>query len=260
MRRLHLLELEDQAWCPKPIRDGATDFLEFTQNLGGPYDVIVEKLKRALASRNTNQVLDLCSGGAGPWPRLLKSLDAADTKVEVELTDLHPNAEAFARTEAAHPGRIRGRRTPVDATALPPGDARGFRTLFNGFHHFPPELGRRILADAVRQNAGIAVFEAVQRSVPQMIGIVFAALSAFFVTPFIRPFRWSRLLLTYVVPLIPFVILFDGLVSCLRVYSPEELRELVSGVDGQAAYDWDIGKVKSLGPSEITYLIGTPKA
>jgi hypothetical protein len=35
-------------------------------------------------------------------------------------------------------------------------------------------------------------------------------------TPWIRPFRWSRLLWTYVVPIIPAVLLFDGIVSCLR--------------------------------------------
>ena len=32
-------------------------------------------------------------------------------------------------------------------------------------------------------------------------------------TPFVRPFRWSRLLFTYVIPLIPLLVLFDGTVS-----------------------------------------------
>ena len=78
------------------------------------------------------------------------------------------------------------------------------------------------------------------------------------VTPFIRPFRWSRLLLTYLIPLVPMVTLFDGLVSCLRTYSVEELRDLTARLDTND-YHWDIGTVKSkMAAIPITYLIGVP--
>jgi len=78
------------------------------------------------------------------------------------------------------------------------------------------------------------------------------------VTPFIRPFRWSRLLWTYLIPLVPMVTLFDGLVSCLRTYSIEELRDLAARLDAND-YLWDIGTVKSTSsPIPITYLIGVP--
>ena len=77
-------------------------------------------------------------------------------------------------------------------------------------------------------------------------------------TPFIRPFRWSRLLWTYLVPLVPFAVLFDGLVSCLRTYRVEELRDLTARLEAND-YDWDIGTVKNTaGPIPITYLIGVP--
>src|SRR5450759_4223616 len=49
------------------------------------------------------------------------------------------------------------------------------------------------------------------------IGLMFAwALMPFVCTPWIRPFRWSRLLWTYLIPIIPLVFLFDGVVSCHR--------------------------------------------
>ena len=55
-----------------------------------------------------------------------------------------------------------------------------------------------------------------------------------------------------------FLMLFDGLVSCLRTYSVEELRDLAARLDAND-YDWDIGTVKSMaGPIPITYLIGMP--
>ena len=46
------------------------------------------------------------------------------------------------------------------------------------------------------------------------------------VTPLIRPLRWSRLLWTYLIPLVPVITLFEGLVSCLRTYSVQELHDL----------------------------------
>ena len=79
-------------------------------------------------------------------------------------------------------------------------------------------------------------------------------------TPFIRPFRWSRLFWTYLIPVVPLVSLFDGLVSCLRTYSVAELRELVDGLEAEN-YQWDFGELKSkANPIPVTYLMGVPIA
>ena len=76
--------------------------------------------------------------------------------------------------------------------------------------------------------------------------------------PFVRPFRWSRLLWTYLIPLVPFVLLFDGIVSCIRTYSPAELGELLEGLSANE-YQWDIGEERQGPlPVTITYLIGLP--
>src|SRR5439155_21664731 len=119
----------------------------------------------------------------------------------------------------------------VDATSGPPA-LSGFRTLFSSFHHFRPEEARRILADAVRQRQGIGVFEATQRSAPAMLAMLLTPLFVLLATPFIRPFRLSRLFWTYLLPVVPIVALFDGVVSCLRTYTPTELRALVAEVPG----------------------------
>lgn len=77
-------------------------------------------------------------------------------------------------------------------------------------------------------------------------------------TPFIRPFRWARLLFTYPIPLVPLTCFWDGFVSQLRAYTPDELRDLAAGL-GDVGYQWDAGKVKLDGsPAHLTYLIGRP--
>ena len=83
------------------------------------------------------------------------------------------------------------------------------------------------------------------------------ALLSFVVTPLIRPFRWSRLLWTYVIPIIPLVLLFDGVVSCLRTYRPQELREIIEKLTA-SDYQWEVGEHSRVrGQMPITYLIGS---
>jgi hypothetical protein len=48
----------------------------------------------------------------------------------------------------------------------------------------------------------------------------------------------------------------DVIVSCLRVYSGPELRDLTAGL---GRYQWDIGTVRGKGiPIPLSYLIGVP--
>jgi hypothetical protein len=139
-----------------------------------------------------------------------------------------------------------------------PSELKGFRTMFTSFHHFSPEEARAILQNAVDAGEGIGIFEITRRA-PLTLGLMFAwALMPFVYTPWIRPFRWSRLLWTYLVPIIPLVFLFDGVVSCLRTYRPQELREIVDKLTA-GEYQWEIGEHSS-GRVPITYLIGYARA
>jgi hypothetical protein len=143
-----------------------------------------------------------------------------------------------------------------------PDDLAGLRTLFNAFHHFPPEQARSILQDAVDNGRGIAVFESVERSVPFIVVAAFLIMPMIWLsTPFIRPVSLGRLVLTYLIPVLPPAIWFDGLVSALRIYDPAELQALVEGVRGAERFEWRIGRHSlSKAQAGVTYLIGVPKA
>ena len=60
--------------------------------------------------------------------------------------------------------------------------------------------------------------------------------------PFAKPFRLSRLLATYLVPLIPALVAWDGTVSALRAYAPEELLEIARSVAGAERYELRAGR------------------
>jgi hypothetical protein len=68
-----------------------------------------------------------------------------------------------------------------------------------------------------------------------MLGLFTASL---FAVPFVRPWTASRLLLTYAIPAIPMLFAWDGTVSGLRAYTPEELLALAQVVKGSEGYVW----------------------
>jgi hypothetical protein len=241
--RLHLVELHDLPACPPSLREALTDFLAFSLNLSRAYEPAGPLLRRAVSGTRARRVVDLCSGAGGPWSWLARHIG-----VPVLLTDLYPHR--------SDPQSLPIHAEPVDARAVPP-ELDGFRTLFTSFHHFRPAEARAILADAVARGQGIAVFEVVRRAPWELLVVALTWIGVLLAEPFIRPWRWSRLLWTYLPPVLPLVGTFDGVVSCLRAYSTGELQDLVQGLD---TYEWQIGDMRGgWSPLRGTYLIGVPK-
>ena len=60
-------EFHDQKWFPKYLRDGVTDALQFILSLAGIYRPIVPLLNKAVEATRAKRIVDLCSGGGGPW-------------------------------------------------------------------------------------------------------------------------------------------------------------------------------------------------
>jgi hypothetical protein len=254
MRRRHLFELEDQPWFPNRVRDYATDFLHFAETRFKLHRAGIPVLAAALRTTGSMHIVDLCSGGGGSIPEVLDGLEEAGLRVGATLTDWYPNIQAFERA-AADP-RITFEREPVDARQVP-SRLSGLRTIFNGFHHFRPEDATAVLRSAAEAGQPIAIFEISRRTPRTIIALPLVPIVVMLATPLIRPFRWDRLLWTYLVPLVPLTCLWDGFVSQLRAYTTAELEAL--GADADARASWYAGQVP-IGtiPGTLTYLLGYP--
>ncbi len=257
MNRVHLFELEDFSWFPAVLRDGGTAYLEFAIRVSGHGKALVPPLAAALRATGHTQLVDLCSGGGGPVRIVVDALRDAGVEVTALLTDRYPNPRAFAHAAQGAEGRVAGHPASVDATAVP-AELRGFRTLFNAFHHFRPAQARAILADAQRAGQPIAIFEVVSREPAMLLALCLTPLLVTLSLPAWRPFRWPWVLFTWVLPLMQPFILWDGLVSWLRIYSVPELQALVAGLDAPG-WTWEIGTLPLPGaPAHATYLVGRP--
>lgn len=264
MRRIQLFEFEDFERVPSAIRDGGTDLLDFGFDRLGFYDAVAPKLIALLDETRATRVIDLCSGGGGGTLQMRRAVRESGNEVEFVLSDLHPNQAGIARVAALGDPLTRYRAEPVDAMTAG-GELDGVRTMSSALHHFPPDTVRTLIAATVARREPLAFFDvaaspAVRRMpapfVPLLFGVNASLLlvASLLGTPFVRPFRPSRLLLTYLLPLIPLLVAWDGTVSARRAYSPDELLELARSVPGADAYRWDAG----IGGNAL-YLTGVPR-
>jgi len=258
VRRLHLFEILDQPWCPKVVRDGATDFLEHITSFADIYAPVRPLLLGAIWRSGSRNVVDLCSGGGGPWlsPAWSAARTNGESPLTVWLTDKFPSAALGPRLNKSD-NSLRAVSEPVDATAVP-SPLHGFRTIFASFHHFSDDAAVRLLQDAVSKGEGIASAEVTSRTLKSLAIVVLVPFACLLMTPFMRPFILSRLLFTYLIPLIPFTLLWDGVVSCARTRTPAELKELTLGL---SQFSWTSGYAQSSRfRLPVVYLVGTPVA
>jgi hypothetical protein len=250
MQRVHLLELEDQPWFPKVVRDGGTDVLDLVFAALGFYRALVPELVALMEATGQRRLVDLCSGGGGGALQMVRMLhEAGHDDVELVLTDRYPSATAAARVRALDRPTVRFHPEPVDAFAAHAGLPAGIRTMYSALHHFRPEGVQRLVQAAVDDGVPLAFFDVAAPpmlrkvpgplvsllAVPNMVGLTAVALAT---VPLVRPPSATRLLLTYVLPAIPLLFAWDGMVSGLRAYTPEELEALARGVRGSEGYTW----------------------
>lgn len=256
MARIHLFEFEDQSWLPSFIRNYMTDFLQFLSNKTPMYKGIVPIIQKGLRETSTSQIIDLGSGGGGGLIWLNKELTKDIPHLKILLTNYFPNIPAFEHTQkqASNFEFIKAR---VDARNVPE-NLNGLRTQFLSLHHFKPKDAQQILQNAVDSNSSIAIFEGQERSFQSILAMIFSPITVLLTTPFIKPFHIGRIIFTYLIPIVPILILWDGVVSSLRTYSVDEMNALVANLNNTANFNWEIGRVKS-GPTKILYLLGTKK-
>ena len=219
-----------------------------------PADMASNLLVSALDELDTRtdthlSVVDFCSGGGGPTPTIEQLVNAkrkasARPPIPFVLSDIHPHLDEWIKA-CSHSANLSFVPQPVDATNPPPAvisqssppatgrespfhsDTRVFRLYCLAFHHFNDIMARKVLRSTMETSDGFAIIELQDRRLSSLI-----LMMADFFLIFVVSLLWFwkdplMLLLTYVIPIMPFIMSFDGAVSSLRTRTFQEVLALM---------------------------------
>jgi hypothetical protein len=112
-------------------------------------------------------------------------------------------------------------------------DTRVFRLYCLSFHHFDDELAKKVLKSTMETADGFAIIELQDRKMGSLC-LIFGHIAYMLASTVFYFWRDPlQLFFTYIVPVLPAVVTFDGLVSCLRVRTFSEVMNLLKGSDGE---------------------------
>jgi hypothetical protein len=247
---MHLFEFNDQPWLPSIFRNALTAYLNVAYRSTPFGGMFAQRVAALLTLTGSNKIVDLCSGSGGPIAIVYEQLKSNGGEPHITMTDLFPNT-------GARGGPIDYWPQSVDVRNVPP-QLTGMRTMFASFHHFKAKDATLILRNAFDQRCTIAVFEVTARTPVGILGAILIPFGVLLMTPRIRPLSLFQVVFTYLIPILPVMIFWDGLISQIRTYSPDEMRAMTKGM-AAPDYEWECGTMKVPGtPLSVPYLTGMP--
>ncbi|KAK8170921.1 hypothetical protein BKA80DRAFT_339011 [Phyllosticta citrichinensis] len=276
---MRLFEIADQSICPPVVRRccqniGASEWLHrlpFIQQKS-PAELAAAVILEALddfadPDESGLTVVDFCSGSGGPVPIIEKIVNRRRKErrlspVSFLMTDLSPHVGAW-ETASAKSSHLSFVPDAVDATHPPSSVINAFaspeelssnagpkRYVFRlyclCFHHFSDPMARKVLASTLDTADGFAILELQDRRLASFVLMLLDFFFIFLMTPIWFGASPMHLLFTYIFPVVPFIMAFDGIVSSLRTRTFGEIIQLIDGIQGDCEMDKEISKTSLL--------------
>jgi len=257
--RVQAFEFNERPETPGFVRDAITEVLGMVWRLFRIRDPLGPVFSDFCRRAGCRRVLDLASGSGEPASLLAEGLiRQGDDSVSLVLSDLYPKPGPMERVAARYPGRMEIWRQPVDAADVPDEIPCDGCTIVGAFHHFPPALATRILADCVRKRRPVFIVDVPRGAVPWFL-LLFPVpgVPALLLNPLLsREDRLGKAVFTYLVPAIPVLGAWDFLVSASRFYSEGEYRAMAE--QAGSGFRWEYREVKSLPGARLAVFSGLP--
>ncbi|KAF2169802.1 hypothetical protein M409DRAFT_64807 [Zasmidium cellare ATCC 36951] len=225
-------------------------------------------------SSSTWTVVDVGSGTGGPLPIIDRLVNHGRTElgqnpIQFLLSDLHPHLDSWMRhasrseTLSFVPQAVDARNPPFSVISsttegdkeaaylegLESNGTKVFRLFASTFHHFDDETARRVLKSSLETSDGFAVVELQERTIFSLVMVLLENWLLLLMAVF---WFWNdpvHLFFTYCVPVLPVTQCLDGLVTCLRIRSFDEVLRLLP-----KQYEYSRDKIETEKDGEVVEL------
>ena len=231
-------------------------FIDFCAGAGGPTPYIEQEVNSTF--EQARQDRKQLNGQLGQNGHAISDGEDGNTGVDFILTDIHPHLPSWSAA-SKRSENLRFVPSSVDAANAPKNilelagmpqygntiskekNKKIFRLFSLAFHHFDDPLATKILKNTFETSEGFAIFELQARDVDNIFTVLMMWPLLLAGSWYWFWGQWEHLFWTYVVPVVPFVIVFDGLVSCLRTRRDGEVTELIK-LTGKSVDGWRFEK------------------
>jgi hypothetical protein len=235
LRRRQLVECGDQAWLSGTLRKVYTDVLAAVLRQGEYYTKAYVHFSIWAKKCEAQEVLEIASGSGGPAGELIAGASKRSEKLpKIVLSDLFPLVETYQELQQRLGSeRLGYLEQPLDSRDLAKLSSRDDVLprdclLCSAFHHFPPEDASRLIQGVLSRGGGLFILEPLSRSYFDLLTtFLFAIPAAMFASLSSDVRSFKSFLFCWVIPIVPCMLWFDGLVSVLRAYRPEEIRAMI---------------------------------
>lgn len=208
-------ELEDYTCYPSVLRNFQTEFIGFVVVRFHVYDSFIRFLETL--SLPLKSMTDLCSGSGEPAIRIFRKSSRFQ---DLTLSDKYPNTRVLKNDKIFYS------QQSADVLTMKFNPETCY-TMFNAFHHFKDEEKLKIAQNITSTGSTALFVEILEPNIICLMKVVLSTiLGSLLLTPFIRPFSLTRILLTYIIPVNVFTITFDGIVSVFKSRSLTHYQKL----------------------------------
>ena len=268
MKRVELFEFEDFQWFPSFIRSSLTNLIRVLHRMMGTSDVLASLISEKAGQVSITQVVDLGSGSGGPMIDAISTLNQSDNNkqpINLILTDKYPNQQIVKQINDQNLPHIKYENNSVDAHFIDKAP-KGLKTMIASFHHMSPTSAQKILKSAEQNKEPILIYEIAENKIPFTIWLLLLPLSlvilmimTWLMTPFVRPLKFSQLLFTYLIPIIPIVYAWDGQASLMRTYTFDDIKSLIGDTENPH-YRWEMAPAEKANGKKVGYYVfGCPQ-
>ncbi|MEM7372297.1 MAG: hypothetical protein AAF587_27005 [Bacteroidota bacterium] len=227
MKRKQVPQLINQGWFPKHLKQLMFEFMSWFVSKVHAAKPFMPVIEQGLQHTSNHHLINIDRKMGAGIETLIPHLPESVTVENIPLSEMQTEEE-------------------------------GLYTMINSFHQFAPAEARTFLSQIARKKHPLAILEGNNDSLWQLVGMtIILPMTILLTAPIVRPFRPSRLLFTYLIPILPIASLLDGFLALFKLYAPKDLDQLVSTIQ-VPGYMWESGKRDNGRGGKIMYLLGYP--
>lgn len=226
----YLFECMDSKWLPESLRNTLFNAFDFSlSTLRKYYKLISKKIYTEIEKEKFSAIVEIGAGNCNASLELHKLIK--DRKITIIVCDISPNKKLYKEIEKKTKGKIKPIYHSVSAKDaakyIPKNSLVFFSTSFHHFHILEQE---QIIKSLSKKSKRIMIFESIKRNLPFIIFASTLFIPILFLFPIFKP-RPSHFFWCWIIPVVPFMLTWDGIVSCFRQNSAEEWKKLLKKIN-----------------------------